>query len=125
MSWESPYFTSEEMACSHTGLEKMDAQFMDMLTELRVAYAKPLRVTSAYRDVTHPIEARKSKGGAHTTGRAVDLAVDRADAHEVLRLALEIGFTGIGVQQKGTGRFIHLDNLESESGFVRPTIWSY
>jgi len=125
MSWESPYFTSEEMACSHTGLEKMDADFMAMLTELRVAYAKPMRVTSAYRDITHPIEARKSKGGAHTTGRAVDIAVDRGEAHKLLGLALEIGFTGIGVQQKGTGRFLHLDNLESESGFVRPTIWSY
>ncbi len=125
MSWESPYFTSEEMACSHTGLEKMDDQFMDMLTELRVAYAKPLRVTSAYRDVTHPIEARKSKGGAHTTGKAVDLGVDRGDAYQVLKLALEIGFTGIGVAQKGDGRFIHLDICTDAEGFVRPTIWSY
>lgn len=98
---------------------------MDMLTKLRVAYAKPMRVTSAYRHPTHPIEAKKPKGGTHTTGRAVDIAVDRGEAYELLGLALEIGFTGIGVQQKGNGRFLHLDNLESESGFVRPTIWSY
>jgi hypothetical protein len=36
-----------------------------------------------------------------------------------LRLALELGFTGIGVQQKGTGRFIHLDLR------AVPAIWSY
>jgi zinc D-Ala-D-Ala carboxypeptidase len=90
MSWESPYFTSEEMSCSHTGLEKMDARFMEMLTELRVAYAKPLRVTSAYRDISHPIEARKidrgaTKGGAHTTGKAADIGVERGEAYEVLK----------------------------------------
>ena len=125
MTWESPYFSSEEMKCSHTGLEKMDARFMEMLTELRVAYAKPLVVTSAYRDITNPIEARKSKGGAHTTGKAVDLAVDRNEAYEVLKLALDIGFTGIGVAQKGSGRFLHLDICEPEDGMIRPTIWSY
>jgi len=125
MSWESPYFSSEEMSCSHTGLEKMDARFMEMLTELRVAYAKPLRVTSAYRDATHPIEAKKSKPGAHATGKAADIAVERGDAYEVLKIALEIGFTGIGVAQKGSGRFLHLDICEPEDGMIRPTVWSY
>jgi len=125
MSWESPYFTSEEMKCSHTGLEKMDAKFMEMLTELRVAYAKPMRVTSAYRDATHPIEAKKTKPGAHATGKAADIAVERGEAYEVLKLALEIGFTGIGVAQKGSGRFLHLDICNSDDGMIRPTVWSY
>ena len=115
------------MKCSHTGLEKMDAKFMEMLTELRVAYAKPMRVTSAYRDATHPIEANKplGKGGSHTTGRAADIAVERGEAYEVLKLALEIGFTGIGVAQKGSGRFLHLDICNSDDGMIRPTVWSY
>jgi hypothetical protein len=30
-----------------------------------------------------------------------------------------MGFKGIGVQQKGAGRFIHLDDRED------PAIWSY
>jgi zinc D-Ala-D-Ala carboxypeptidase len=125
MSWESLYFSSEEMKCSHTGLEKMDAGFMELLTELRAAYAKPMRVTSAYRDPTHPIEAKKSKPGAHTTGKAVDIAVARGEAYELMHLAFAMGFTGIGVQQKGDGRFIHLDNMTEEDGFPRPTVWSY
>jgi len=37
----------------------------------------------------------------------------------VLRLAMHLQFTGIGVQQKGSGRFVHLD-LRKE-----PTVWSY
>ena len=127
MSWESPYFTKEEMQCSHTGLGGMDVGFMDKLTELRAAYAKPMVVTSAYRHPTHPIEARKSQPGTHSTGRAVDIAVDRGDAWEVLHLAMAMGFTGIGVQQKGDGRFLHLDNLQPNEfeRFMRPTVWSY
>jgi len=125
MSWSSPYFSSEEMKCSHTGLEKMDAEFMEKLTELRAAYAKPMTVTSAFRDATHPIEARKAKPGTHNTGKAVDIAVDRGEAYEVLRLAMEMGFQGIGVQQKGGGRFLHLDMCTEDDGQVRPTIWSY
>jgi hypothetical protein len=42
-----------------------------------------------------------------------------------MRLALAKGFTGIGVQQKGGGRFIHLDNLPNGPGQPRPTVWSY
>ena len=37
----------------------------------------------------------------------------------VLRLALDANFTGIGIQQKGHGRFVHLDIRE------HPAIWSY
>jgi len=125
MSWKSDYFTTEEMACSHTGLEKMDSEFMSLLTELRVAYAKPMVVTSAYRDPTHPIEAKKKTPGAHATGKAVDIAVDRGDAWELLHLAMAMGFTGIGVQQKGGGRFLHLDTCTKDDGMMRPTVWSY
>ena len=133
MTWESPYFSKEEMRCQHTGLDGMDAEFMSQLTELRAAYAKPMVVTSAYRHPTHPIEAKKvekhglGKGGSHTTGRAVDIAVDRGDAWELLHLALAMGFTGIGVQQKGNGRFLHIDNIQPDEfeRFLRPTVWSY
>jgi zinc D-Ala-D-Ala carboxypeptidase len=40
-------------------------------------------------------------------------------------LALEQGFTGIGVSQKGAIRFIHVDDLPDAPGQPRPTIWSY
>jgi len=85
-------------------------------------YGKPMKVSSGYRDPSHPIEAKKASPGFHTTGRAVDIAVSGADAVKLLTLALQVGFTGIGVQQKGGGRFIHLDDVVS---LTRPNIWSY
>ena len=125
MSWSSPYFTKDEMKCSHTGIEMMDPDFMQQLTLLREAWGKPMVITSAYRHDTHPIEARKAKPGAHTTGRAVDIAVQGEDALNLLELVLAHDFTGVGIQQKGSGRFIHIDNLQSQEGWPRPTIWSY
>lgn len=125
MTWESPFFTSKEMACKHTGIEKMDIEFMSRLTELRSAYGKPMVVTSGYRHPTHPAEAKKSVSGAHSTGKAADIAVNRGDAWELLHLAMAMGFTGIGVHQKGSGRFIHLDMCTPADGLIRPTIWSY
>ena len=62
----------------------------------------------------------KSEPGPHTTGLACDVGVKGADAHKLLKLALNQGFMGIGIQQKGNGRFLHLDTA-SEYG----RLWSY
>ena len=122
----SQYFSNKEMACKHCGKAHMDPLFMDYLDEVREQYGKPLIVTSGYRCPEHPIEAKKTKAGAHTTGKAVDFAVDRKDAYELLEIAVGTGwFTGIGIQQKGSGRFIHLDICEEPEMSPRPTIWSY
>lgn len=102
----------------------MDNGFMFKMVELRRACGFPLRVTSAYRCPERNKEV-SSTGltGPHTTGKAIDIAVDREQAYIVLYHAFKLGFTGIGVKQKGSSRFIHLDwNLE---GKPRPTVWSY
>lgn len=125
MDWNRwPNFSPEEFRCKHTGKLHMHAGFMDRLQKLRTAYGKPMRITSGYRAPEHPIEAAKAKPGAHSTGRACDIGVQGADAVELLRIALQFGFTGIGVQQRGNARFIHLDDLP-DGEFPRPAIWSY
>ncbi|KZX61306.1 peptidase M15A [Alcanivorax sp. HI0033] len=98
---------------------------MEKLQALRTEYGKPMTVTSGYRHPTHPIEARKASPGAHASGRAADIAVQGGDALKLIELALKHGFTGIGVNQKGDGRFIHLDDLKHEPGRPRPWVWSY
>ena len=127
MDWNlSTYFTQYEFKCSHTGQCDMDPEFIRKLNELRTAYGKPMKITSGYRHTTHPIERKKKTPGAHTTGQAADIAVSREDAFHLLRIALNTGvFNGIGIQQKGSGRFIHLDTIENSSSRPRPTIWSY
>ena len=104
----------------------MDANFMVRIEALREQLGFPFPVNSAYRCPDHPIEARKSKAGAHSTGQAIDIGVRGEKAHILLDAALQAGFTGIGINQKGSnGRFIHLDDIENSPERPRPTVWSY
>lgn len=126
MNWQDyPNFAESEFRCRHTGKCEMHPDFMARLQRLRIAFGKPMVVSSGFRDATHPIEAKKPAPGAHSTGRAADIAIQGADALRLVELAVLYGFTGIGVQQKGTGRFIHLDDLTPKDKYPRPTLWSY
>lgn len=123
--WElyAPFFTEAEFRCKHTGLSGMQKEFMDKLYQIRRAYGKPMKISSGYRHKTHPIEAKKGHTtGEHTTGFCCDVAVRGADAVRLIQIALNQGITRIGVQQKGTGRFIHLGMSPRHTN---PTIWSY
>lgn len=123
MNWaEYENFSEAEFKCSHCGKVNMQPEFMKKLQMLRTAFAKPMRITSGYRCPEHPVEIRKTVSGAHTSGCAADIAVQGTEAHELLRLAFHFRFSGIGVQQRGSGRFIHLDTLVTPP---RPNVWSY
>jgi uncharacterized protein YcbK (DUF882 family) len=122
MNWaDYPNFTPAEFRCRHTGACDMHPDFMRKLQHLRGVYGKPMTISSGYRAPQHPIEAAKPTPGEHSHGRAADVAVQGADALRIVQLALGLGFTRIGVQQKGGGRFIHL----GDSPDFPSSIWSY
>lgn len=125
--WTSKFFTPAEMACKcGCGVERMHPAFMERLDRLRERHGKGLSPSSAYRCENHSAEKSKTTVGAHRQGRAVDLPCDGQTALRLLSLALELGFTGIGVSQRaGQPRFIHLDDAPAAEGQPRPTVWSY
>ena len=100
----------------------MRDSFLVLLQQLRDELGEPIKITSGYRDPTHSIEASKEAPGVHTRGLACDIACDGQMAFRVVQIAIKLGFTGIGIKQKGHGRFIHLDTY---TGTPRPNIWSY
>lgn len=114
-----PNFNKSEFDCKETGENEMQHDFMFKLQQLRTAYGKPMKITSGYRSLRHSIEARKTTIGTHPQGMAADIAVNGADAIRLLELAIRMGFNGIGIQQKGNARFIHLDTRPI------PAMWSY
>ena len=124
MNWSDyPNFTKDEFDCQETGENEIKPELMDKIQLLRGAFGNPMVISSGFRSVDHSIEKRKPKGGSHTTGLACDIKVQGSDAYKLVRLAYELGFTGIGINQKGNSRFIHLD--VATTGFYRPSIWSY
>jgi hypothetical protein len=80
----------------------------------------PLSMTSGYRCPMH----KENPDGVHGDGNGGDILIDRQKAFVVLKNALELGFTGIGINQRGESRFVHLDDSD-RSDKLRPTIWSY
>jgi zinc D-Ala-D-Ala carboxypeptidase len=124
-----PSFTLEELKChcgkcGSTGLE-MKATFMDKLQALRNKLGFPMNITSGYRCPAYNASISHSgSDGVHTTGQAVDIAVRGEQAYLLIKAALEMGFTGVGIDQEGASRFVHLD-IAIAPDYPRPTIWSY
>jgi zinc D-Ala-D-Ala carboxypeptidase len=127
-------FSNEELRCKcghcDSNWRYMDASFMDDVQKLRDDLGFPVIVTSAYRCLQHPIEAKKRKRGTHTYGAAIDIGCSGPMAFHILAQIFagihsgRYSFTGVGVQQRGDSRFIHVDN-SSSGEFTRPTLWSY
>lgn len=126
--WPAPHFRPAEFRCRCGKCAgTMNRLFLLQLEQLRVACDFPLIIASGYRCPAYNSQV-SSTGltGPHTTGRAVDVTVSRHHAFTVLSEALRLGyFTGIGVNQRGSARFIHLDNLTEPEHAPRPTVWSY
>lgn len=124
MDWD--HFTRQEFACQHCGRNAIDDRLIDVLQRIRHELGLPMKVTSGYRCPEHPIEARKAQPGSHATGMAADIGVSHKAAFDLLAIAMrQPEITGIGVNQKGRGRFIHLDIAPAAEGRPRPHIWSY
>lgn len=132
---ESPwkYFSKEELGChcaecNGNNWHKMNDLFMKLLVQLREKVGFGLILSSAYRCPAHN-QKSSTTGlfGPHTTGKAADIKVFGEHALEVIKCAIELGFSGIGVSQKGLhdARFIHVDTLTVEENFPRPNLWSY
>lgn len=128
MTWQPdrwPNFTEHEFSCKGSGRCEMDVAFMDKLQTLRDSFGKPMIITSGYRSPAYNAKV-SSTGltGPHTTGKACDVSVYGRDAYLLIQLAMKMNFTGIGINQRGAGRFVHLDNLAPPE-FPRPALWTY
>lgn len=122
------HFSKHELVCKcGCGRAEMEPKFLEDLERLRLAYGAPMIVTSAFRCPFYNNKVSTTgKSGPHTTGMAVDISVSGPEAYKLVLFAIQFGFSGIGVGQRGPhpGRFIHLDNLPV-AAYPRPRIWSY
>lgn len=128
--WRWPHVHPQrEWACKGSGVILIVPSFLDRIENLRTRVGFALPINSGYRSPSHNAAVSfTGDDGPHTTGRAVDIAVHGVRALEVLAAAMQLGFTGFGLKQDGPvqGRYIHLDDLESNTdGRVRPALWTY
>ena len=112
------YFKLSDFDCHETSENKMKVEFIHRLDELRERCGWAFIVTSGYRSPNHSAERNKPNGGGtHTKGIAADIRVLHGkQRHEIVKNAMAMGFTGIGVAKK----FVHLDGRQDT-----PVMWSY
>lgn len=122
INWkEYPNFSKEEFDCKHTGENNMQPEFMAILQKIRSEYGKPMTITSGFRSLKHPIEAKKPhSNGEHTTGNCADVFCNTgSDRFKLISLALKHGITRIGVAKN----FLHLGI--GGKGLPCYVIWEY
>ena len=107
-------------ASESINIEDLKPEMKDFLVKLEGTIGKELVVTSGYRSPEHPIEAKKSSPGEHTTGLAVDVAAIGGPAvFEIVEAAIDLGCKRIGISRKSN--FIHLGLDKSRV----TSIWTY
>ncbi len=114
---EMKWFDIAEFDCQETDENEMKATFLLMYDRLRDRCGFPFVVTSGYRSETHTKERDKAKPGTHTQGIAADTKIlNGLQRMRIVREALELGFTGIGIAKT----FVHVDRRKTT-----PVIWTY
>ena len=84
-------------------------------------------VSSGYRHESYNQVIGGAKNSPHLYGKAVDVVISGKSAYRLMKLAIQHGFTVIGVSQRGPHekRFLHIDTMENSDTHPRPWIWSY
>ena len=98
----------------------MDGEFMLMLQTLRDEMQGPLKVSSGFRCEDHnQMVSTTGRNGPHTLAKATDILISGERAMVLFEKARQIGFSGIGLSQKGNhaSRFVHLDTLPRKALF--------
>ena len=116
-------FSVSEMSCRcGCGLYEMDEEFMRLLQILRDEMQGPLRVRIGRRSDYHNdgVSAAKNKKNAvYNLGQASNILISGERAMLLFEKARKVGFSGIGLSQKGnhSSRFLHLDTLPRKALF--------
>lgn len=118
------FFTASEFddkTVPGSGATGMDYRLVDKLDRLRLAWSRPIKITSGFRSSAHNAEVGGKPNSAHLRGLAADCATeDLCDAIKFAIFAAARGFTRVGVDLKG--KYVHLDIDPSLPG---PATWFY
>ena len=114
-AWPWKYFKPEEMACRSTGELQIDSGLLDNLDILRSRFNNTLTVLSAYRSPYHNSCVGGAPRSRHLVGDAADISIRNKDKFLLEKLALDLGFTGLGYYNT----FLHIDRRPKKARWGR------
>ena len=103
--WRWENFSPKELRCKGTGRLLVNEAALDALQATRTAIGKPFYITSGYRSPEHNAAVGGAKNSFHLRGMAFDVRTGNLDRTELVRVARQNGFNGIGYYTN----FIHID----------------
>ena len=118
----SEHFKVREFRCKD-GSDPVfiDTELVDILEKIRVHFAKPVTITSAFRTASHNATvAKAAKYSQHLYGKAADIQVQGISVESVAAYAetLLAGRGGIGIYPPSLGRangWVHVDVRKDKS----------
>lgn len=96
----------------HVNWTRVDPNVKNYLSIASARLGIPLNITSGYRDLNHPSEAKKGPHALHrhTTGKSIDLDIggySDQQKQQILETLVSMGATGVGIYPGGT--MLHVD----------------
>lgn len=103
--------------------DKMNKTLLLMLDTLRERVGRPCIINSSYRTKEYCLKKgiKYIPTSQHLKAKAVDVSLkgfNGNDRYKIVKEAIDIGFTGIGLYSNESGNFIHLDVRKGE-----PVMW--
>ena len=101
------YFYLSEFECPCCRRVMLSPDLLARLNHLRGVINRPIYINSGYRCKEENHRAGGAPGSYHLLGMAVDIHVKNFLLSDLLTIAKELGFNGIGFYEKKN--FLHLD----------------
>jgi uncharacterized protein YcbK (DUF882 family) len=109
------YFTLYEFECPCCRRVMLSPDLLARLNHLRRVIDRPIYINSGYRCKEENQRVGGVSGSYHLLGMAADIHVKDFLLSDLLTIAQEIGFNGIGFYEKSN--FLHLDVRPGEKRF--------
>ena len=109
------WFDRDEFACKcGCGFDTVDASLLELLTDIRDYFGKPVTINSACRCESHNASVGGKPSSQHLLGRAADITVKGVSPDKVHEFV--IGYAPLSL---GIGKYVNFTHVDTRNDKAR------